>query len=738
MDGLFDISRIWQDWQTVRLIGEGSFGKVYEIVRKRFGIEERCALKVITIPTYTAEIETLRNDGLDDKSVTLYYRGLVEEVVQEIALMKKLRDNNNIVRYEDFQVLEHEDTVGWDIIIRMELLKAATLHFREISLTVSDVLHLGIDMCKALEECETHKIIHRDIKPDNIFISKNGTYKLGDFGVARTIDRTMSGLSKKGTYTYMAPEVYRGEEYGATVDIYSLGIVMYKLLNNNREPFLPPYPQTIQYSDKNNALVYRMSGKEILPIPGVDERLNSVILKACAYKSEDRYRSATQLKEELQNILDALNEKESVVASGETLKTKNDETLSVFDSKRFETSVKPNVAEEKKANAEEAKPEVKNDVDAPSSKEPYIRIEQEENLEGTIGMFAKVPVPEKAPEEASIPQLSEKKEPQKPTEDIVKEPQKTENKEIKEKKKPKWWIPLIAVLGAAVVAAIIIATVSCTGNAETTVNIVETGTTASREIVTSSVYNLITEATTVAEKPTENVTTEPKQKETLPVNNNESYTDAPDIIIDTQTVETITVFFDANGGWVSDSSITLNPEDEFGNLPVPEKENAVFEGWYTKSVGGTKVTASTKVQSVSTDTLYAHWTETPMCTVIYDGNENEFPVGTTITYEASLSEINKLVIGIQGTLTYDHSVLKYKSASFPVIGSDIVYNPNEKGTVIFLATSLSGYDFADYGGLISVEFEVIGEGSAYIDTNIEEIYDSNYKDIYYSLESSVY
>ena len=487
MSELYDISKLWQDWQTVRLIGEGSFGKVYEIVRKRFGIEERCALKVITIPTYTAEIETLRNDGLDDKSVTLYYRGLVEEVVQEIALMKKLRDNNNIVRYEDFQVLEHEDTVGWDIIIRMELLKAAPLHFREISLTVSDVLHLGIDMCKALEECETHKIIHRDIKPDNIFICESGTYKLGDFGVARTIDRTMSGLSKKGTYTYMAPEVYRGEEYGATVDIYSLGIVMYKLLNNNREPFLPPYPQTIQYSDKNNALVYRMSGKEILPIPGVDERLNSVILKACAYKSEDRYRSATQLKEELQNILDALNEKESVVASGETLKTKNDETLSVFDSKRFETSVKPNVAEEKKANAEEAKPEVKNDVDVPLSKEPYIRIEQEENLEGTIGMFAKVPVPEKAPEEDSVPQLSEKKEPQKPTEDIVKEPQKTENKEIKEKKKPKWWIPLIAVLGAAVVAAIIIATVSCAGNSNDTLSNNDPAITASEEIVTSSV-----------------------------------------------------------------------------------------------------------------------------------------------------------------------------------------------------------------------------------------------------------
>ncbi|MBE6794562.1 MAG: serine/threonine-protein kinase [Ruminococcaceae bacterium] len=207
MSELYDIGKLWQDWETVRLIGEGSFGKVYEIARNRFGIEEHCALKVITIPDSKAEVQSLKNDGMDDQSVTAYYRGLVEEVVQEIALMKKLRNNNNIVRYEDFCVVEHEDSFGWDIVIRMELLKASPVYFKEISLTVSEVLKLGIDMCKALEDCETHKIIHRDIKPDNIFVSEDGTYKLGDFGVARTIDKTMAGLSKKGTYTFMAPEV---------------------------------------------------------------------------------------------------------------------------------------------------------------------------------------------------------------------------------------------------------------------------------------------------------------------------------------------------------------------------------------------------------------------------------------------------------------------------------------------------------------------------------------------------
>lgn len=73
------------------------------------------------------------------------------------------------------------------------------------------MIRLGIDICKALELCQKYNVIHRDIKPENIFVSGSGDFKLGDFGIARTIERASSGLSKKGTYNYMAPEVYRGK-----------------------------------------------------------------------------------------------------------------------------------------------------------------------------------------------------------------------------------------------------------------------------------------------------------------------------------------------------------------------------------------------------------------------------------------------------------------------------------------------------------------------------------------------
>jgi len=315
----FDLKQLWPDWSIVRLIGEGSYGKVYEIVRNNFGIEEHSALKVISIPSSQAELQSMRNDGMDDKSATEYFRGLVEEFTQEIALMSKLKGNINIVGYEDYAVIEHKESIGWDIVIRMELLTDLPSFLRKNSFSTKDVLKLAIDLCNALEICHRQRIIHRDIKPDNIFLSENGDFKLGDFGVARTIEKTVSGLSKKGTYTYMAPEVYKSENYGTDVDLYSLGIVMYKLLNNNREPFLPPAPQLIKYSDKNDALVRRMSGENIPVLDDVDEEINKIILKACAFSSKDRYNSPTQMKTDLLAVYNSHREFDESILSTEDI-----------------------------------------------------------------------------------------------------------------------------------------------------------------------------------------------------------------------------------------------------------------------------------------------------------------------------------------------------------------------------------------------------------------------------------
>ena len=294
----------FKDWTIEKSIGEGAFGKVYKIVREDFGHTYEAALKVMEIPQSQAELDSLQNECLSEQEIEEYYHGMVEDIVEEFTLMSKLKGHSNIVSYEDHQVVKKQDGFGWIIYIRMELLTGLFSHAKNIELTNHDVTKLGIDICKALEVCKQYHIIHRDIKPENIFISNVGTYKLGDFGIARELEKTSSGLSQKGTRSYMAPEVYKGMEYNSSVDIYSLGIVLYRFLNDNRLPFLPAAPQKIRYSDKEKADLLRMSGQS-MPAPAhASEELARVVLKACAYLPQERYSSAEDMRADLESVLE--------------------------------------------------------------------------------------------------------------------------------------------------------------------------------------------------------------------------------------------------------------------------------------------------------------------------------------------------------------------------------------------------------------------------------------------------
>jgi len=303
MNGEYNIGdRVLGNWTLTKQIGEDAFGRVFEAERDDFGQIYKAAIKIITMPYSCNEVESLISDGMDEESVSDYFKGLVGELVDEFSLMSHLKGNSNVVSYEDHSVEEFSNGIGWDIIIRMELLKPFLIYEQEVELTRGDVIKLGIDICHALELCQQHDIVHSAIKAESIFVSQNGDFKLGDFGMAHTLEKTTGGLSKKGTYTYMAPEIYRGESYSSNIDIYSLGIVLYRMLNDNRVPFIPPYPAPIKHSDREDALMKRISGAKI-PFPKkADEHLAEIVLKACAYDPKDRYPSPKQMREELEAI----------------------------------------------------------------------------------------------------------------------------------------------------------------------------------------------------------------------------------------------------------------------------------------------------------------------------------------------------------------------------------------------------------------------------------------------------
>ena len=296
----------YEGGHVVRRIGTGSFGAVYEIEREDFGYTYKSALKVISIPKSEQELIDVKNNvGKSEDSLKAYYQSVASEIVKEFELMYQLRGTTNIVSYEDHKVRKHASGIGWDILIRMELLTPLDVYMEHHRMTRQDIIRLGIDICKALERCRALDVIHRDIKPGNIFISEQGDFKLGDFGIARTIEAydDVLELSRKGTISYMAPEIFKGMQYSFDVDIYSLGIVMYRLLNDNSLPFMPQQSLKPTYKDVANANQLRLKG-EMLPYPSGDHtQLAEIVLKACSYRPKERYQNPQTMREQLEKVL---------------------------------------------------------------------------------------------------------------------------------------------------------------------------------------------------------------------------------------------------------------------------------------------------------------------------------------------------------------------------------------------------------------------------------------------------
>ena len=306
-----ELCHLYPSWEIIRLLGEGAFGKVYEIRRGEDELEERAALKVIHIPRSESEIKLLQSEGAD---VSAHFEELARQLSNEIATQAKLKGNSNIVSYEDRKIVPDADGIGQTILIRMELLKPLVDIMAAGAIGQAEVLQLGLDMARALLLCERFHIIHRDIKPQNIFISPAGDYKLGDFGVARQLEQTTANLSRKGTYNYMAPEVFHGRPCNATVDIYSLGIVLYTLLNGNHAPFLPSSVtgSTVTSHDRDEAQTKRLSGEALPPLPHVPAALNEVILRMCAFDPKERYQSARDLMAALEGAAHELQSEKTV------------------------------------------------------------------------------------------------------------------------------------------------------------------------------------------------------------------------------------------------------------------------------------------------------------------------------------------------------------------------------------------------------------------------------------------
>ena len=285
-------------WEVVRKIGEGSFGGVYEIHRTLpDGRVEKAALKKLTVPKDNSEIRELYSQSFSKEIITAHYKDQMRELVNEYTLTQELNGCRNVVACHDVQCVQHADGIGWDIYIRMELLKPLKLvlsaDYQEMA-----VLKLGLSLCNALLACQEHHIVHRDIKPENILVSDRGEFKLGDFGIAKVSEKTATG-TMTGTMGYMAPEVANRWHYGAQADIYSLGMVLYWMMNRRTLPFLPFPPAIPTAAQRQEAANRRFAGEDFPPPVNGSQELKAVVMKACAFSTDKRYQTVRELRRDL-------------------------------------------------------------------------------------------------------------------------------------------------------------------------------------------------------------------------------------------------------------------------------------------------------------------------------------------------------------------------------------------------------------------------------------------------------
>jgi len=241
MSDIRQFSPLWGEWEIDSKLGEGSFGAVWKIRRNTIsGKVYYAAVKHISIPKDESEIQHLFDEGIftDEQSAVRYYQHMLQSLSDEIDTMHTLQGFTNIVSYEDHMIVPKPGGIGYDLFLRMELLTPLTVRLRS-PMTTADVVHLGKDIASAIDVLNRFHLVHRDIKPQNIFVNDLGDYKLGDYGTARAMESAATAMSRKGTYNYMAPEIYRNQPADSRVDIYSLGLVLYRLMNGNRLPFLP-------------------------------------------------------------------------------------------------------------------------------------------------------------------------------------------------------------------------------------------------------------------------------------------------------------------------------------------------------------------------------------------------------------------------------------------------------------------------------------------------------------------
>ncbi len=252
--------------------------------------ENKYIVKVISVPASQTKLDALLLAGAfqNADAALSYFRDLADGIVEEAVLLQRLSRLEGFLPYENWQVVPMENgETGFDIYLTSAYRSTLERFFRRDSMTHLSAVNLGLDLCAALAVCRRIGYLYVDLKPENVVISQDHEYRIGDLGFIPLSSLEYASIPERYLSSYTAPEIT--DAYSAlntTLDVYSAGLILYQAYNGGVLPFegrAPSEPLSApQYADSDMA---------------------QIILKACDPNPEVRWQDPLQMGQALVNYM---------------------------------------------------------------------------------------------------------------------------------------------------------------------------------------------------------------------------------------------------------------------------------------------------------------------------------------------------------------------------------------------------------------------------------------------------
>lgn len=272
--------------------------------------KEKFILKQISIPESQTQVNAMLLTGAcaDKAAAQRYYADMTQGLVEEIHLLDRLSQTRGFAAFFSHQTTPKEGgETGMDLWVLSPYRTTLTAYAKRNAMTHLNAVNLGIDLCAALTLCRKAGYLYQNLKPENIFVTPQRQFQLGDFGFLPLDHLTYATFPAKYRSPFAAPELFDDfGEMNGTIDLYALGMVLYLVYNGGQGPFA---------ESQDEAEARRLKGDSLPPPAYADYEMAAIILKATAFHPADRWQSPEAMGHALVSYMQRNRVNDSVIAS---------------------------------------------------------------------------------------------------------------------------------------------------------------------------------------------------------------------------------------------------------------------------------------------------------------------------------------------------------------------------------------------------------------------------------------